>query len=157
MGWVHNSLCYRLQTLYSLKSLKFDTVVWRHIAQDICAKFVTCMPHSQWWKDALELHHIQIGHPTIWCFKGTVYSHFLSHACFHQKWTKMWFEFWVCVTHCVFKTDYRCLWLQHPHIVPNQTHAAMHKFFQEGTRNRNHRKWSADVAFLGLQFLKPQE
>ena len=92
MGWVHNSLFYRLQTLYSLKSLQFNTVAWRHIAQDICAKFVTCMPHSQWWKDALELHHIQVGQPTIWCLKGTY----------------------------VFKTDYRCLLLQHPHIVPNQ-------------------------------------
>ena len=78
MGWVHNSLFYRLQTLYSLKSLQFNTVAWRHIAQDICAKFVTRMPHSQWWKDALDLHNIQVGHPLFGVLK-VQYIHIFCH------------------------------------------------------------------------------
>ena len=37
-----------------------------------------------------------------------------------------------------------------------QTHAATQIFLQ-GTTDWNHRKWFADVAFLALQFPKPQE
>ena len=80
VGWVHN-------TLFTGKVCNLMT----HHTGYLCK---LCNPHPKFpiWKGTLELHHIQVGQPTIWCLKGTY----------------------------VFKTDYRCLWLQHSHIVPNQ-------------------------------------